>query len=241
MIGTLSRIGDATGKVTMSNVLIVEDDYNLGKLWVTTLNNAGYEATRVTTGEAALDQLAQKPYDLMLLDLHMPAAAVDGLGVLRRYREVAPHTAVIVITGWGNMLDLELAINSDVDKFLEKPVDIADLLAAIEPYVRRFAASGFVIDQKYRRASFRGREINELTATEYDLLALFVRYGRLAFDEIAWMLRGEEWSYDRARRSYNAHLSRLRDKLDGLTGRETIRHDPRSNKHFLVNVDEDIT
>ncbi|HYV33395.1 MAG TPA: response regulator [Candidatus Limnocylindria bacterium] len=87
------------GKSKVQNVLIVEDEKPLCNLLQEALTKAGFTATGVYDGQAALDSLAKNKYDLVLLDMLLPK--VDGFGVLAEMSQRHDLTPVIVVSNLG--------------------------------------------------------------------------------------------------------------------------------------------
>jgi DNA-binding response OmpR family regulator len=121
-------------------VLVVEDDDALGTQLVRGLTRAGYAATRVSTGGAALAAVAgPSPPDIVLLDLGLPD--LDGTEVCRRIRELG-DIPVIVVTARGDEADRVRALDLGSDDYLVKPFGFAELLARIRAVRRRWARVG---------------------------------------------------------------------------------------------------
>ncbi|WP_235486015.1 response regulator transcription factor [Frankia sp. AvcI1] len=163
-----------------ARVLVVEDDDGLGTQLVRGLDRAGYTASRVRTGGAALTQIAgPTPPDLVLLDLGLPD--MDGAQVCGRIRE-RTDIPVIVVTARGDEADRVEALDLGSDDYLVKPFGFAELLARMRAVRRRTAGrtgggdadllrhGPLTLDRRSRRITVDGRPV-AVTAREYDLLA----------------------------------------------------------------------
>jgi len=114
-------VSDTAVKSSRPLVFVVDDEPPVAKLLCLMLKRAGYEAASFSTGPAALGALKRTPPQLVLLDLVLPE--MDGIEVLRRIRETAPHTAVVMVSGQGTVKAAVDALRLGASDFLEKPVD----------------------------------------------------------------------------------------------------------------------
>ncbi len=115
----------------MSNlrVLLVDDEEELVQALSERLRLRGFEVVVALSGEQALSILQEAAPDLMVLDLKMPG--MDGMDVLRTTRQVSPQVQVIMLTGHGSEKDCEAAMRLGVFDYLQKPVDITELVTAL--------------------------------------------------------------------------------------------------------------
>jgi DNA-binding NtrC family response regulator len=105
---------------------LVEDREPLRKLLHHTLAGEGYAVTSEGDGEAARARLQADTFDLVLTDLKLPGSS--GLDILRAARQTAPPVPVVVMTGFGSVQAAVEAMKLGAVDFLEKPVEIEDLL-----------------------------------------------------------------------------------------------------------------
>jgi DNA-binding response OmpR family regulator len=153
-------------------VLIVEDDEAISKQLVRGLSLAGYEATAVSTGQAAL---RAAPADVVVLDLGLPD--MDGIGLCSQLR-ARSDVAIIVVTARDEEADRVLALDRGADDYIVKPFGRAELLARIRAVLRRTRAPGtellrhgdLEVDIRTCKVTLGGLEI-ELTRKEFDILA----------------------------------------------------------------------
>jgi PAS domain S-box-containing protein len=118
-------------------ILVVDDEPDVVAACVRTLVRAGYVAEGVGDSETALGRLGQEVFDLLLADLRMPGR--DGLELLALAKELDPHLAVVMITGYGTMDDALRAIRLGAQGFLLKPFDPAELVEVVQDSLRRRA------------------------------------------------------------------------------------------------------
>ena len=119
----------------METILIVDDDQNLCSVLREELNEVGYDAESVNNGDEAFGYLANKPVDLVLLDLKMPGK--DGFDVLKELEMKEIKTKVIVLTAYA---DVKSAIDSakmGASDFISKPYDFDELLITIRKVLQK--------------------------------------------------------------------------------------------------------
>jgi len=110
-------------------ILLVDDNLNILKLYEEILSGEGYQLTKATSGEMAIEALENQAFDMVITDLNM--GNMDGLKVLERAKEVHPETMVIVMTG---NTDIEYAIEAlrlHADDYILKPFRIHHLLKRV--------------------------------------------------------------------------------------------------------------
>jgi CheY-like chemotaxis protein len=106
-------------------VLIVDDDPDMLETCVRILRLSGHDSLTATGGEEALALLRGRLPDLILADLRMPG--MDGLTLLTRARQVAPHVPVVIVTGYGSLETARLAREAGAAAFLAKPFSVGEL------------------------------------------------------------------------------------------------------------------
>ncbi|MCB1034101.1 MAG: sigma-54-dependent Fis family transcriptional regulator, partial [Acidobacteria bacterium] len=127
-------------------ILVVEDRDSLRKLLGRALSDEGYRAVEASDGEQAEALLHREPFDLVVTDLRLPGAS--GLDVLAVSRRLQPRAPVIVMTAYGTVSDAVEAMKLGAFDFLEKPVEVDDLLDLVEAAIgdpdgdEAFAAPG---------------------------------------------------------------------------------------------------
>ena len=117
------------------SVLVVDDEAEFMETLVKRLRKRKLTVSGVTSGEAALEQLKETPFDIVVLDVKMPG--MNGLDTLRELKKSYPLVEVIMLTGHANM---EVAIEGmDIGAFdyLMKPMEIDELLYKIQDAHKR--------------------------------------------------------------------------------------------------------
>jgi len=115
---------------TGREVLIVEDELRLRNMLNQALKEMGFNATLAPTAEAAAKLLAQRTFDIMMLDLNLPG--MDGIEFLEGVRERHKDIQVIILTGFGDLEAAKKAIHLDVVEFLTKPCALGKLEQALD-------------------------------------------------------------------------------------------------------------
>ncbi len=106
-------------------ILILDDDNNMRWVLRRALTQAGYNVAMAATGEEGLELLSREPIDLVLLDMRMPG--LDGLGVLRRFRESREDVPVILLTAYASVQTAVGAMKLGAWDYLGKPFDVDEL------------------------------------------------------------------------------------------------------------------
>ena len=106
----------------MATILTVDDEPGIRALLVDALTDVGHEVMEAADGDAALQALEDRPFDLMLLDLRMPGST-DGMAVLRSARARFPGMQIILLTAFGTIADAVEAMRLGAFDFLQKPVE----------------------------------------------------------------------------------------------------------------------
>jgi len=166
-------------------VLVIDDEIQIRRLLRTALEADGYEVRDAEEGMLGLQALVHARPDVVLLDLGLPD--MNGLEVLRRLRGWS-EVPVVVLTVRDSEAEKIAALDAGADDFVTKPFATGELLARLRAAMRRsrpreegavFSCEGLVVDLAARSVAREGREIR-LTATEWAILALLIRYsGRI--------------------------------------------------------------
>jgi two-component system OmpR family response regulator len=162
-------------------LLLVEDDDRLARQVRDALMRAGYGIDWTRDGEDAWFRGDSESYDAVILDLGLPA--LDGLSVLRRWRQAQRAMPVLVLTARGSWREKVTGLREGADDYLAKPFEMEELLARIEALIRRasghagatIAVGGLVLDPAAQRIGLDGGPL-DLTALEYRTLAYLMHH-----------------------------------------------------------------
>jgi DNA-binding response OmpR family regulator len=202
-------------------LLLAEDDDAARAALVAALQREGYDVDGVADGQAAVAAATATQHALVILDVEMPI--LDGFEACRRIRAARPAVPIMLLTGHAAELATITGLDAGADDYVTKPFRFGELLARVRAHLRRSAAdvvvAGDVRVDKAARRAFHGPDELELSAREFDLLALLVEHaGRtVTRDEVTRALWEGEW-YG-SPKTLNMHLMALRRKL-GDDGRE---------------------
>jgi len=206
-------------------ILIVEDDDAIAKPLAAGLEREGFDVTRVSNGEDALE--AALP-DLVLLDLRLPG--MDGTEVCRRLR-ARSDVPIIVVTAKGEEVDRVVGLELGADDYIVKPFGFRELLARIRAVMRRarpgtdrsqIHVGSLEIDVRGRRATMGDQPLN-LTTKEFDLLALLASEPGdvVSRQRILREVWDTEWFGPT--KTVDVHVASLRKKLGEPGWIETVR------------------
>lgn len=123
--------------MSKARILVVDDDSNFLDLTLFHLKKQGFETAITESGEQGLKMLADEEFDLVLTDLRLPD--LDGIELVRRTKELAPDTELIVITGFSSIAKAVEATRAGAFNFVEKPVNYDKLLLLVERALERRA------------------------------------------------------------------------------------------------------
>jgi two-component system response regulator QseB len=199
-------------------LLLVEDDAMVGKSVCHGLRQDGFAVDWVQDGQAAELALANKVYDLALLDLGLPKKA--GLEVLRTMRKRGDSIPVLILTARDAVTDRVRGLDAGADDYLVKPFDLDELAARIRALLRRHAGraesvvrvGGLTLDPATHAVSYKGAQLR-LPAREYALLQAFLdRPGAvLSREQLEEKLYG--WGEEVESNTVEVYIHSLRRKL----------------------------
>ena len=210
-------------------LLVVEDEQSLQEDIKKKLQHSGYEVDSCGDGETASEDLAVEYYDLVLLDLNLPK--IDGMTLLRNFREENQETPVLILSARSEINDKVEGLDAGANDYLSKPFHLAELEARIRSLTRRqfiqrdvcLQCGKITYDTKSRIAVVDGIAIN-LTRKETGVLEyLMLHQGRPVSQE---ELIEHVWdsSVDSFSNSIRVHISSLRKKLRSVLGYDPIRN-----------------
>jgi two-component system KDP operon response regulator KdpE len=202
-----------------AHVLVVDDELQIVRGLRVILRNAGFEVEAAATKAEALDALAVRPPDVMVLDLILP----DGTGVeiteeVRRWSTLP----ILVLSALGDEREKVRALDAGADDYITKPFGSDELTARLRALLRRAADSGsspvvtigeLSIDFAARTVKRAGEEIH-LTPIEFDLLRVLVQHrGKLVTHR---QLLHEVWGpgYEDEAHYLRVHIAHVRAKLE---------------------------
>ena len=201
------------------SILVVDDEPTIGEVVSAYLQRAGYETRVALDGPSALEAVAERAPDLIVLDLMLPG--IDGLEVMRRVRDRTG--AVILLTAKGDESDRVIGLRLGADDYVVKPFSPAELVARVDAVLRRvntiaehapaLTIGELEIDPASRRVTRAGEDM-ALTAREFDLLHFLARHPGRAFTREELMDHVWQYSFYTDTSTVTVHIRRLRAKLE---------------------------
>lgn len=120
------------------NILLAEDDKNLGTVLKAYLDAKNYQCTLCVNGKEALENYKENEFDFLILDVMMPV--MDGFTLAREIRETDQTTPILFLTAKSLQEDVMEGFKAGGDDYLSKPFHMDELLARIEAILRRAQA-----------------------------------------------------------------------------------------------------
>src|ERR1700730_11383405 len=207
-------------RMSAGRILVVDDDPQIRRVLRIMLTGQGYEIDDAKCGEAALERLYKRRFDLVILDVGMPG--MGGLETCRAIREQS-EIAIIMLTVRDRDVDKIEALDAGADDYVTKPIKSIELSARIRAALRRtpwtpgpaghLILGSAAIDFDTRQVRFRGRH-TRLTPKEFDLLRYLVTHANkvLTHREILQAV----WGPDRGENvdSLRVVVNQLRGKIE---------------------------
>jgi two-component system OmpR family response regulator len=204
------------------NVLLVEDDRQVGTFIASELQAVGHTCTHALDGEAGRREAQSAAFDVMVIDRMMPR--MDGLALINALRASGDNTPVLVLSALGDVDDRVKGLHCGADDYLVKPFAMSELLARLEVLYRRRASPGDGTTTKLavadltmdllRQSVQRAGTPIQLQPREYKLLEYLMRHAGQVVTRA--MLLEHVWGYhfDPQTNVIDVHVSRLRQKID---------------------------
>jgi two-component system KDP operon response regulator KdpE len=215
----------------MASVLIVDDEVQILRALQINLNARGYSTVTAFTGQNALEQAAQHPVDVIILDLGLPD--LDGVEVIRRLRRWN-KVPIVVLSARHGSDDKIQALDAGADDYVTKPFGMDELMARLRAALRRgspgdvpvIETTGFTVNLATKQVTRRGVTVR-LTPTEWNILELLARNtgALVSHEEILSQVWGPAYANETA--YLRVYLAQLRRKLET---------DPANPRHLLTET-----
>lgn len=204
----------------MATILIVEDEIPINELIKRSLQLVGHSCYSVFDGKAAVTEIEQQAFDLILLDVMLPE--LDGFHVFEKIQ----HIPTIFLTARSSLSDRVKGLTMGADDYLTKPFEMLELLARVDAVLRRTmkesSSNGFIMDNVKidfdSRQIYYNEQLADCTPQEFELLYVLIKNRNIALSrekllELAW-----GYDYEGDTRTVDVHIQKLRKKL-GLEDR----------------------
>ena len=215
-------------------VLVVDDEPELRSLLAEYFGRHGFTVRTAADAAAARAAVAEQAPALAILDINMPGE--NGLSLARWLRESHPRIGLVMLTTAGESVDRIVGLELGADDYLPKPFEVRELLARVRAVLRRaevlasspatrapfapmpdarrvaFGACQLDLDER-RLLGSDGADI-EISAAEFDLLALFARHPNRPLNRDQIMEQAHNRVWDVFDRSIDLRIMRLRRKIE---------------------------
>jgi len=211
------------------DILLVDDDDPLREMLSRSFEREGHRVTAVADGAAALEAAAERPYDIVLLDVALGAGPTghDVARMLRSRRDVVP---IIMLTALDSEADAVQGLEDGADDYVTKPFGLAELRSRIRAVLRRahgrvvegsLAIGNVTLDRELRRVTVEGEAV-KVTFSEFELLAQLMARPGHAFNrqELLRAIWGD--SAYRDPRAIDVHIRHLREKVELVPEQPTL-------------------
>lgn len=200
-------------------ILIAEDEPLLQEQLLRLLDDAGFVAEAASDGQDAHYRGASENFDAAILDLGLPL--MDGLTVLRKWRDAGQAMPVLVLTARGNWHEKVIGIDAGADDYLSKPFHGPELISRLRALIRRSAGQASSVlrcgkvrlDTRNGEVLFAGQPVT-LTSHEYKLLEYLMHHpgATVSRTELTEHIYAQD--FDRDSNTIEVFVGRLRKKLD---------------------------
>ena len=210
-------------------ILLVEDEAAIADFVVRALEADGYSVEQAADGMTGERLALDGDFDLAILDIALPGRY--GIDILTSVRTVKPALPVILLTARSQLSDKVTGLDAGATDYVAKPFSVEELLARVRAHLRlpsqdettRLSVAGLDVDLMRRTATNDGAEV-QLSATEFELLAYFMRHpGEVLTRE---QILSAVWGYDPETNIVDVYVGYLRRKLASAGRRapiETVR------------------
>jgi two-component system, OmpR family, response regulator MprA len=220
-----------------AHILVVDDDPRITDLLRRVLAYEGYSVASAASGNEALKRTLERPPDLVVLDIMLPG--LDGLEVARRLRAADDNVPVLMVTARDAVADRVKGLETGADDYLVKPFAPEELVARVKALLRRnqearhevLHYADIELDTGTRIAHRGSREI-DLSPTEYELLALFLRRPRQVLTREIILDRVWGMDFEGSSNVMEVYIGYLRAKLEA-EGEPRLIHTVRGVGYVL--------
>jgi two-component system alkaline phosphatase synthesis response regulator PhoP len=210
----------------MKTILVVDDEPKIVQLVRDYLERAGFRVLIASNGKIALALVHTEKPDLIILDLGLPE--MDGLDVTRALRKDS-NVPIIMLTARSDETDKLIGLELGADDYITKPFSPRELVARVRVVFRRMEnyseaniqmlhAADLTLDMPRMRVMAEGREIEEFTPTEFELLAAMARHPGRVFTRNQLLEAVHGVAFESYERAIDAHIKNIRRKIEPESG-----------------------
>ena len=214
----------------MIHILVVDDDKVLNKTICRWLNDSGFEAKGVLCAQAALEELYNSLYELVISDIMMPG--MDGFEFAGKIRMVNQRIPILFLSARDDLTSKQRGFQLGIDDYMVKPFELAELEMRVRALLRRaniemerkLTIGNLVLDADAMTAEIDGEEIPVATR-EFNILYKLLSYPKKTFTRAQLMDEFWDAETETGLRAVDVYITRLRDKFAACDGFEikTVR------------------
>jgi two-component system, OmpR family, alkaline phosphatase synthesis response regulator PhoP len=206
----------------MKTILVVDDEPKIVQLVRDYLERAGFAVLSAQDGKTALSLARTEKPALLILDLGLPG--LDGLDVTRELRK-SSNAPIIMLTARSEETDKLVGLELGADDYITKPFSPKELVARVrvvfrrmevysQPDIETFQAADLTLDLARMQVSAPEREIEPLTPSEFELLALLARSPGRIFTRLQLLDAIHGVAFESYERAIDAHVKNIRRKIE---------------------------
>jgi DNA-binding response OmpR family regulator len=206
----------------MKTILVVDDEPKIVLLVRDYLERAGFRVLAALNGKSALALAHSERPDLIILDLGLPE--MDGLDVTRLLRK-SSNVPILMLTARSEETDKLIGLELGADDYITKPFSPKELVARVRGFFRRMEnyndaateiirAADLTLDVPRMRVTAAGRDMEELTPTEFELLAAMARHPGRVFTRAQLLDVVHGVAFESYERAIDAHIKNIRHKIE---------------------------
>jgi DNA-binding response OmpR family regulator len=204
-------------------ILVIEDEVKVASTIKSGLEQHGHHVDLAYDGFLADNFVAQRDYDVILLDVVIPL--INGIDLCAKIKQRKPEIPILMLTALGETTDKARGFEAGADDYLVKPFDFAELLMRIKALTKRNSLVGrnekksflqvgdLKLDLRNKSAE-RGQKKITLTAKEFDLLEFFMRNGGRVLSKAELAEHVWEITFDTGTNIVEVYINLLRRKID---------------------------
>lgn len=219
--------GEQSLTKNMADIIIVEDNKEIGTLLARFLEKEGFNVCIATTGEKALDVFEREGARLVILDICLPG--IDGFAVCSKIRDTS-NTHIMIASARTDKTDMLKGLGLGADDYIEKPYDVDILIAKVKGVFKRKYAMEEIVSDEIRISTVKNivyvddKQV-EMTIKEYELLKLFMENKGVTLKKE--YIFNSIWGYDSESefQTLTVHIKWLRQKIE---------KDTKKPKHILT-------
>jgi DNA-binding response OmpR family regulator len=205
-------------------ILVVDDEPKISQLVRDYLERAGYDVLIAQDGQSALSHAKTDRPDLIVLDLGLPK--MDGLDFTREFRKTS-NAPIIMLTARSEESDKLIGLELGADDYVTKPFSPKELVARVRVIFRRvdnpagnardvIRVKDLTLDMQRMQATAEGRELDELTPTEFELLSALAGQPGRVFTRAQLLEAIHGVAFESYERAIDAHIKNIRRKIEPM-------------------------